>query len=188
MDARYQLHADYPSSPRAAWGMKQDGWKMVDLVRAILYYVCKRANPPGARFNFIMATAATSPSSVQIPDRLYFRIGDVCRLAGLKAHVLRYWESEFSWLSPKKSGSNQRLYRRKDVELVLELKRLLYDQKFTIQGAREYLQKRKLSARQTPAAARVAAAQGLLFDQRPEWLAQVRLVRNELLAIAGLLG
>jgi DNA-binding transcriptional MerR regulator len=102
--------------------------------------------------------------------------------------VLRYWESEFSLLSPKKSGSNQRLYRRKDVELVLELKRLLYDQKFTIQGAREYLQKRKLSARQTTAAARVAAAQGLLFDQRPEWLAQVRLVRNELLAIAGLLG
>ena len=161
---------------------------MVDLVRAILYYVSKRANPPGARFNFIMATAATSPSSVQIPDRLYFRTGDVCRLAGLKAHVLRYWESEFSLLSPKKSGSNQRLYRRKDVELVLELKRLLYDQKFTIQGAREYLQKRKLSARQPPAPARVAAAQGLLFDQRPEWLAQVRLVRNELLAIAGLLG
>lgn len=135
-----------------------------------------------------MATAATSPSSVQIPDRLYFRIGDVCQLAGLKAHVLRYWESEFPPLSPKKSGSNQRLYRRKDVELVLELKRLLYDQKFTIQGAREHLQKRKLSARHASAAAHVAAAQGTLFDQRPEWLAQARQVRNELLAIAGLLG
>lgn len=134
-----------------------------------------------------MATAATSPHSVQIPDRLYFRIGDVCHLAALKAHVLRYWESEFPMLSPKKSGSNQRLYRRKDVELVLELKRLLYDQKFTIEGAREHLQRRKLSARMGPPPAPVPASQGMLFDPRPEWLAQVRGVRQELLAILGLL-
>ena len=134
-----------------------------------------------------MATAATSPHSVQIPDRLYFRIGDVCHLATLKAHVLRYWESEFPTLSPKKSGSNQRLYRRKDVELVLEIKRLLYDQKFTIEGAREHLQKRRLSARQAPPPAPAPASQGMLFDPRPEWLAQVRLVRQELLAILGLL-
>lgn len=134
-----------------------------------------------------MATAATPPQSVQIPDKLYFRIGDVCRLAGLKAHVLRYWESEFPMLSPKKSGTNQRLYRRKDVELVLELKRLLYDQKFTIEGAREHLQRRKVTARQASQLAPLAAAQGLLFDHRPEWLAQARLVRQELLSILGFL-
>ncbi|MGD0578811.1 MAG: MerR family transcriptional regulator [Bryobacteraceae bacterium] len=134
-----------------------------------------------------MATAATPPQSVQIPDKLYFRIGDVCRLAGLKAHVLRYWESEFPMLSPKKSGTNQRLYRRKDVELVLELKRLLYDQKFTIEGAREHLQRRKVTARQASQLAPLATAQGLLFDYRPQWLAQARLVRQELLSILGFL-
>jgi DNA-binding transcriptional MerR regulator len=134
-----------------------------------------------------MATAAAAPETIQIPDRLYFRIGDVCRLAGLKAHVLRYWESEIPALAPKKSGTNQRLYRRKDVELVLELKRLLYDQKFTIEGAREHLQRRRLAARQAIKPALVPAAQGMLFDCRPEWLAQVRGVRQELLAILGLL-
>ena len=134
-----------------------------------------------------MATAANAPQTVQIPDKLYFRIGDVCRLAGLKAHVLRYWETEFPMLSPKKSGSNQRLYRRKDVELVLEVKRLLYDQKFTIEGARGYLHQRRLSARRAAQAAPALAAQGYLFDRRPEWLAQAREVRQELLSILALL-
>lgn len=134
-----------------------------------------------------MATAAAPPQTVQIPDRLYFRIGDVCRLAGLRAHVLRYWESEFPMLSPKKSGTNQRLYRRKDVELVLELKRLLYDQKFTLEGAREHLQQRRLAARRALQAAAVPAAQGTLFDRSPEWLAQARQVRQELQSILGLL-
>ncbi|MDX2180708.1 MAG: MerR family transcriptional regulator [Bryobacteraceae bacterium] len=74
-----------------------------------------------------------------IPDKLYFRIGEVAKLAGVKPYVLRYWETEFSILDPKKSGSNHRLYRRKDVESILEIKRLLYEKRFTIEGARKFL-------------------------------------------------
>lgn len=73
----------------------------------------------------------------EIPDKLYFRIGDVSRLAGVKAYVLRYWESEFPAIAPKKSGTGQRLYRRKDVEIILEIKHLLYEKRFTIEGARK---------------------------------------------------
>jgi DNA-binding transcriptional MerR regulator len=78
----------------------------------------------------------------EIPDKLYFRIGDVSRLAGVKAYVLRYWESEFPTIAPKKSGTGQRLYRRKDVELILEIKHLLYEKRFTIEGARKAIENR----------------------------------------------
>src|SRR5277367_1173680 len=78
----------------------------------------------------------------EIPDKLYFRIGEVSRLAGIKPYVLRFWETEFSSLGPKKSGKGHRLYRRKDVELVLEIKRLLYDKRYTIEGARKFLETR----------------------------------------------
>lgn len=76
---------------------------------------------------------------VQIPDKLYFKIGEVAELTGVKPHVLRYWESEFGSFRPTKSRSKQRLYRRKDIELVLRLKDLLYHQGFTIAGARQKL-------------------------------------------------
>ncbi len=91
-----------------------------------------------------MAGSAVQPelSAQEIPDKLYFRIGDVSRIAGVKPYVLRYWESEFPSLGPKKSGTNHRLYRRKDVELVLEIKQLLYEKRFTIEGARNFLSKR----------------------------------------------
>jgi DNA-binding transcriptional MerR regulator len=69
-------------------------------------------------------------------ERLYYRIGEVSRITGLKAHVLRYWESEFKVIKPFKSGSLQRLYRRKDLELILRIKKLLYEEKFTIAGAK----------------------------------------------------
>ena len=82
---------------------------------------------------------ATPPEHPEIPDKLYFRIGEVARLAGVKPYVLRYWESEFSILEPKKSGSNHRLYRRKDVEAVLEIKALLYEKRYTIEGARKHM-------------------------------------------------
>lgn len=75
----------------------------------------------------------------QIPDKLFFKIGEVSQLVGVEAYVLRYWESEFRGLSPKKSSSGQRMFRRKDVELLLQIKHLLYDQKFTIEGARKAL-------------------------------------------------
>ncbi len=80
------------------------------------------------------------PPALEIPDKLYFRIGEVARLAGIKPYVLRFWETEFPMLGPKKSGTGHRLYRRKEVELVLEIKRLLYEKRFTIEGARRFLE------------------------------------------------
>lgn len=74
-----------------------------------------------------------------IPDKLYFRIGEVATLAGVPAYVLRYWQTEFPQLQPKKSGSGQRLYRRRDVELLFRIRDLLYRDRFTIAGARREL-------------------------------------------------
>jgi DNA-binding transcriptional MerR regulator len=74
-----------------------------------------------------------------IPDKLYFRIGEVATLCRLPAYVLRFWESEFPQLKPVKSSTGQRMYRRRDVESVLRIKELLYDQGFTIVGARQQL-------------------------------------------------
>ena len=70
-------------------------------------------------------------------ERLYYRIGEVSRLTGLKPHVLRYWESEFRVIRPHKGGSSQRLYRRKDLDLILKIKKLLYEDGFTIAGAKK---------------------------------------------------
>jgi DNA-binding transcriptional MerR regulator len=86
------------------------------------------------------ANAAPSAVRASIPNKLYFKIGEVSQLVGVEAYVLRYWESEFPGLSPRKSETGQRMFRRKDVELLLRIKHLLYDQKFTIEGARKALQ------------------------------------------------
>lgn len=86
-----------------------------------------------------------------VPNKLYFRIGEVARLAGIKPYVLRFWETEFSGLGPRKSGTGHRLYRRKDVEMVLEIKRLLYEKRYTIEGARKYLEGRPRSIASKPA-------------------------------------
>src|SRR5438309_4975848 len=85
------------------------------------------------------AAAASLAPAQEIPDKLYFRIGDVARLVGIKPYVLRFWETEFPMLGPKKPGTGHHLYRRKEVELVLEIKLLLYDKRFTIDGARKFL-------------------------------------------------
>lgn len=74
-----------------------------------------------------------------IPDKLYFKIGEVSKLARVETHVLRYWESEFEEIQPKRARSNQRLYRRVDVERILHIKRLLYEQGFTISGAKKLI-------------------------------------------------
>jgi len=74
---------------------------------------------------------------VIVTERLYYRIGEVSRITGLKPHVLRYWESEFRVIKPYKSGSLQRLYRKKDLDLILKIKRLLYEEGFTIAGAKK---------------------------------------------------
>jgi DNA-binding transcriptional MerR regulator len=87
-----------------------------------------------------MSEAAASANAPEIPDKLFFRIGEVSAMLGLEPYVLRYWETEFPSLSPKKSGTGHRLYRRKDVELLLQIKHLLYEKRFTIDGARQHLQ------------------------------------------------
>ncbi len=78
----------------------------------------------------------------QIPDKLYYKIGEVAKFTGIKTHVLRYWETEFKSIRPNKSRSNQRLYRKRDIELILRLKDLLYNQGFTITGARKKLREK----------------------------------------------
>src|SRR5208282_5253076 len=74
-----------------------------------------------------------------IPDRLYFKIGDVAELCGVETYVLRFWESQFPQLKPNKSGTGQRLYRRRDVEMALEIKRLVHGEGYTLSGARQAL-------------------------------------------------
>ncbi|HUY95497.1 MAG TPA: MerR family transcriptional regulator [Terracidiphilus sp.] len=80
-----------------------------------------------------------APEAPVIPDRLYFKIGDVARICAVEPYVLRFWETQFPQLKPNKSGTGQRLYRRRDVELVLEIQRLLHKEGFTIPGARQAL-------------------------------------------------
>lgn len=84
-------------------------------------------------------TAKHKSDEVLIPDKLYFRIGEVANLCRLPAYVLRFWESEFPQLKPVKSSTGQRMYRKRDVESVLRIKQLLYEQGFTINGARQQL-------------------------------------------------
>lgn len=84
-------------------------------------------------------TARKQADEIVIPDRLYFRIGEVAELCDLPPYVLRFWETEFPQLKPTKGSTGQRMYRRGDVETVLRIKRLLYEEGFTIAGAREHL-------------------------------------------------
>jgi len=85
------------------------------------------------------AAKSARTTEVVIPEKLYFRIGEVARLCRLPAYVLRFWETEFPQLKPVKSSTGQRMYRRKDVENVLQIKKLLYEEGFTIAGARQHL-------------------------------------------------
>src|SRR5881296_3110833 len=111
-----------------------------------------------------MTDAAVQTGSPEIPDKLYFKIGEVSELLGVEAYVLRYWESEFPVLSPKKSGTGHRLYRRKDVELLLRIKHLLYDKRFTIEGARQSLHSEAKAPKPARASKRVQAE---LFSADP---------------------
>jgi len=113
---------------------------------------------------------------VVIPDKLYFRIGEVSRLCGLPSYVLRFWETEFPQLKPSKGSTGQRMYRRVDVENVLRVKKLLYDQGFTIAGARQQLR------------AEVKRKQNDLPFIPPASRTELRQVRQGLREILGLLG
>ncbi|MGI8959061.1 MAG: MerR family transcriptional regulator [Bryobacteraceae bacterium] len=124
--------------------------------------------------------AAKRSANPEIPNKLYFRIGEVAKLAGIKPYVLRFWESEFGTLGPKKSGTGHRLYRRKDVELVLEIKRLLYEKRFTIEGARKVLETKP--KRESPKAA-AARGQAELFSGTSALYSELRRELREILEI-----
>lgn len=91
-------------------------------------------------------TIETPRGTVSIPDKLYFKIGEVCEIVGVEPHVLRYWEQEFPQLAPQKSAAGQRLYRRKDVEIALRIKTLREDEGFTIAGAKKRLSAERATA------------------------------------------
>jgi len=126
-----------------------------------------------------MANAEPAPDFADIPDKLYFRIGEVSDLVGVEPYVLRYWETEFPSVGPKKSGTGHRMYKRKEVELLLKIKYLLYEKKYTIEGARLYLQSESKIGKRKKA---VKVEQRELFsaDPLPE-------IRKELVAILDLL-
>jgi DNA-binding transcriptional MerR regulator len=124
-----------------------------------------------------MAGRATGSASESHPEKRYYRIGEVSRITDVKPYVLRYWESEFRWMAPQKSRSKQRLYRRRDIDMILLIKKLLYDQRFTIAGARNRL--RELGAGQ----ALEAGPLSFEADHR----ARYRRIRDELQAIRAML-
>ena len=120
----------------------------------------------------------TSSSDIVVPDRLFFRIGDVAKLLELPPYVLRFWETEFPALAPKKGSNGQRVYRRKEVELAVRIKALLYEEGFTIAGARQQLKDESSPGhRQKP----------LPFASRST-TSGLKRVRAELKEILGILG
>ena len=126
-----------------------------------------------------MTDVALETGTPEIPDKLYFKIGEVSDLLGVEPYVLRYWETEFRVLSPKKSGTGHRLYRRKDVELLLRIKHLLRDKRFTIEGARQSLQAEAKAPK--PRVAKGRASQQELFGNEP--LLEIRRELEDILKI-----
>ena len=115
-------------------------------------------------------------SDGSVPNgKLYYRIGEVSRITGVKPYVLRYWESEFRWMAPQKSRSKQRLYRQKDIDTIVLIKRLLYKEGYTIKGARQRLKE-------------LGVGKALENGARPiDLRTEYRRVRDELTAIRGML-
>ena len=91
-----------------------------------------------------------TPHQKELPDKFYFKVGEVSSIVGVPAYVLRFWESEFKKISPKRTSSGQRLYRKKDVELILWIKHLLYEKKFTIEGAKQKLKTMPIEQSEKP--------------------------------------
>ena len=105
----------------------------------------------------------------QIPNKLFFKIGEVCEITDTQPYVLRYWESEFSALAPAKNSSGQRIYRRRDIETILRIKQLLYEEGFTIAGAKKRLEAELTGKADTPssmAALPEADEEGVVADTR----------------------
>lgn len=123
--------------------------------------------------------ASTPSPAPGASTKRYYRIGEVAKITGVKAHVLRYWESEFRWMAPAKSRSQQRLYRQRDIEVIVLLKRLLHEERFTIAGARKRLRELGVAkALETP-----QLDLGLEIDHA----ARYRRIREELEALKALL-
>ncbi len=111
------------------------------------------------------------PTEAEIPDKRYFRIGEVSALTGIEPYVLRYWETEFPEINPRRSRAGQRLYRRSDIEVITKVKDLLYARRYTIAGAKQYLK----TGKEAPDPA----------ESQPITLEELR---QELLAIRDMLG
>jgi len=129
------------------------------------------------------ATQRRTPRPVVIPDKLYFRIGEVARLCGVETYVLRFWETEFPQLRPNKSGTGQRLYRKRDVELAMRVRQLLHAEGYTIAGARQLLA-------QEARAGRSKSAQLSLIENgavSPAAQAKLQRLRAELSDLLGIL-
>jgi DNA-binding transcriptional MerR regulator len=145
------------------------------------------------------APVATHPSELPEDGKLYYRIGEVSRITGVKPYVLRYWESEFRWMSPQKSRSKQRLYRRKDIEMILLIRRLLHEERYTIAGARKRLRELGVSRGRENGRSSAAASSAAGLSSEPIVLSEasdssggdlagrVRLIRQELEEIRSLL-
>jgi DNA-binding transcriptional MerR regulator len=139
-----------------------------------------------------MATHPSPKRAVEtptIPDRLYFKIGDVARICKIEPYVLRFWESQFPQLKPNKSGTGQRLYRKRDVEIAVEIKRLVYGEGYTLSGARQALGQARRSEPQAAAAPVVAPAPAATGAKKRDKVAEViGRAREELREIASMLG
>ena len=106
--------------------------------------------------------ATQKAMQIELPDKLYFKVGEVSEIVGVPAYVLRFWETQFPRINPKRTPAGQRHYRRNDVELILNIKRLLYEEKFTIEGARQYLKARSPGEKPAPLTSTIDEIRGEL--------------------------
>ncbi len=118
----------------------------------------------------------------EIPDKLYFKIGEVARITRVKPYILRYWESEFKIIKPQKSQGNQRVYRKKDVELIVFIRNLLYKEKFTLDGAKKRVREFKKEEREAGKKSQMA----LPFTEK-KLQSEIRSVRKELASVLKIL-
>lgn len=119
-------------------------------------------------------------NSPVIPDRLYFKIGDVAQICGVETYVLRFWETQFPQLKPNKSGTGQRLYRKREVELAVEIKKLVHEEGYTIAGARQALESGQRRAKPAPAA---AASPAVRSESQTATILQVKSELREIVAM-----
>lgn len=156
-----------------------------------LYCGEKVVLPVGARtFETTMAAYATTKrgaGSPVIPDRLYFKIGDVAQICGVETYVLRFWETQFPQLKPNKSGTGQRLYRKREVELALDIKRLVHAEGYTIAGARQALDGGNRRGTLQPSLAAAPAAVATLGHRSETERAAISRLKSELREIAAML-